>query len=489
MFEGLKLRAEVARFQRAQYQKAMEVMESLPDFAKDDDEGDWKALASDKSHYTEAELSDMRTQAGNMIYNNPLAKGLIKSVLNFVVGKSMKLIALDENPEVQAYWDKFARVNDFDRRAKEFVKRTLRDGEQFSRFFEPSDPAEDVLKMRFIDANEIEDINKDHSYGIETDPDDVEKVLNYYRRYKDDNGVERTEAIPGDEVMHTKIGVDSNVKRGVSYLVPVAEYITKYKGWLDDRITLNKIRTMFNLIGEVQGAGTPAEAKGKFEDVTNSSASTTDPNKKLPKSGSVLMTKGINWKFEGLNINAGDTKDDGRSILLMIAAGTNLPEYMVTGDASNASYSSTMIAESPGVKEFEDWQDFFGAEFQKIYRRVINYGIAQGVIPEKSKKTMHEFDKETATEKITECNIDTSRACQVIFPVLIHREIDKETSALQIQRQNGWVSDRTASSTLGYDYDDEKSEIEKQEIMERSEAQEKHAAHMDAEGPEEDEDE
>jgi hypothetical protein len=38
---------------------------------------------------------------------------------------------------------------------------------------------------------------------------------------------------------------------------------------------------------------------------------------------------------------------------------TGLPEFMITGDASNGNYASTMIAEGPGEREIEDWQDFF----------------------------------------------------------------------------------------------------------------------------------
>ena len=38
------------------------------------------------------------------------------------------------------------------------------------------------------------------------------------------------------------------------------------------------------------------------------------------------------------------------------AAGTSMPEYMLTSDASNANYSSTLIAESPTVKNFERMQ-------------------------------------------------------------------------------------------------------------------------------------
>ena len=66
---------------------------------------------------------------------------------------------------------------------------------------------------------------------------------------------------------------------------------------------------------------------------------------------------------------------DGRHILLNIAAGSGLAEYMVTGDASNANYSSSMVAESPAVKEFEDIQDESKDAYIEIWDRVMENGM------------------------------------------------------------------------------------------------------------------
>lgn len=46
---------------------------------------------------------------------------------------------------------------------------------------------------------------------------------------------------------------------------------------------------------------------------------------------------------------------------------------------------------------------------------------------------------------------------------MIHRDIKTETEALTMQRQQGWVSDRTASAYLGNDYDLERKELAKEE--------------------------
>lgn len=479
MFESYKLRRELTLYEMQQVKKARQMLESLPEFARDEDENQWKALSTGKKVYSETDVEEMQEQANSIYYKNPLARGIIETLVNFVVGKECKIIALDEDPKVQAYWDKFCRVNDFDKKSKEIVRRTLRDGEPFIRFFEPGETA-DVQKIRFVEPSEIKDSTNTHSYGIETDPGDVEKVLNYHRTFEKDK-VQTPEVIPADDIIHEKINVDSNVKRGVSFFVGIASYITKYKGWLDDRIVLNKIRTAHNLIVKVTGIS-PKTYAAKFDDTTGKTTSGGTPKKKMPKSGSVLIAnQGVDYEFKGLNIHASDTKDDGRAILLMIVVGTNLAEYMVTGDASNANYSSTMVAESPAVKAFEAWQDTFGKVFQKIYRKVISYGIEHGALPENSKKTITTFDKEKGVEVTEEEEVETSRDCQVDFPILIHRDVKDEHESLQIARLNGWVSDRTASGKLGYDYDEEQDQLAREEAQQKNVEKEKAAERMNAE--------
>ena len=475
MFEKRKLQRQKTLFEINQYKKANQLLESLlPSFARDNDEDEWKALSGGKEVYSEQDLAAMQKQASGLCYKNSLALGIIETLISFTIGKVCRIIALDENPDVQEYWDAFYEVNDFDSKSKEMVRRTLRDGECFIRFFPPK--SGDVQKIRFVEPSEIKPgVGGKPTHGIETDPDDVEEVVSYHREYVQSDNVAMKEDIPADEMLHLKIRVDSNVKRGISFLVGIAEYIVKYKDWLDDRIVLNKIRSMFGLIGKVTGGSSLSNLSSKLPDsTTNKNTNSGDYKKKLFKRGSVLLTKGVEWDFKHLNIAASDTKDDGRAILLMIVAGTNLAEYMVTGDASNAAYASTMVSESPAVKAFESWQDFFEKPFKKIYKKVIEYGIERGPLSENSKKTIPDgFDKKTGVEKFEDKPIPTNKECQVDYPILIHRNIKDETEALQVQKSNGWVSSRTASGKLGYDYKEEQKQIEIEEMKQMSAEKEK----------------
>ncbi len=470
MFESFKIKRlqKKIKLQELEYiQQSLSVLESNNRVIDDDIRNGYRILDGNKAYFTESEAREMIGSASKLYYSNPIASGIIETMINFVVGQTMSVTPVDESEEVTAYWENFYTVNKMDKRVKESFRRVLRDGDAFHRFFDSAD--KDTLLLRFVNSAEIKNTTgkPTDTYGIRCDPDDIEKPEMYLREYTDSSGRVDTESIPADEIIHAKIKVDSDVKRGVSFLVGIAPYLTKYKRWLDDRVELNRLRTVFNVIGNVTGSNSTGAVKTQFSDTNpaNTSGVQSDTLKQLPKSGSVLLAKGIEWDLKNLNIAAGDAKADGRAILLMITVGTNLAEYVVTGDTSNANYASTMVSESPMVKAFEAWQDFVQHEIiAPTYSKVISHGIDTGRIPDQSKKTVKEFNKETGEETVSHEVVETSLECEVNFPILIHRDIVKETQSLTVQNGNDWVSNQTCAEKLGYDYEKEQDRILKEEL-------------------------
>jgi hypothetical protein len=428
---------------QTEYFKAMtDLMQAtVPRFAKDDDEGEWTSLVSGKHVYNETDIEEMQETALKLYYTDPTARGIIDMMVNFVVGRDARVTPVSENPKVIQWWDDFYTSNGMDLRIKEMVRRAFRDGESFLRLFKSkTGGGRNIPIARFVDPCDIRDPMHKHSFGIQTNPDDVEDVRFYILK----TGTK----IRANDIIHTKINVDSNVKRGVSFLVGIAKYIVKYGGWIDDRIMLNKVRSMFSMIIKVAGI-TPESFASKYKDVGRTQVSPndpTDPNKQMMRSGSVLVaTPGLDYEFKNLNVHAPDTKDDGRLIELMVAKGTGLTEYVVRGDASNSNYSSTMVSESPMVRMLEAWQDIFQCPIKRLYENVIKRGIRAGKLPRNSDVT-----------------------CDVNFAALIHRDLKEETEAYISQIAAELVSRKTISERLGYDYSSEKGIVEK-ELKEQSE--------------------
>ena len=458
-------RRQRARFEIMQYESACTAIKSMS-FQDNEDKG-WSQVGGDKTplDFDETDFNTMRVSARRMYYTDPGARGIIEAGVNYVIGKDCGITTDDENPEVQEYWDQWAIANKWESRAKGAFRRLLRDGEFFLRTFKPKGGGKFQL-VRFVDPAEIVDPNGEgsmghHTFGIECDPDDIETPVNYYRKYTVGTK-EEWEVIPAAEIIHIKIMVDSDVKRGMSYLIGIAPYLTKYKGWLDDRIKLNKIRHIFNLVARPQGAAAANKLKEQFPDVTGKTPVGGTADKQLPKPGSVLLAKGVDWEYANLNINASDTALDGRNIELMTGKATGFPEYITRADASNANYASTTVSESPFVKAMEAFQDIIKEPFKQICREQIVFAIDKNFLPTSS--TVTTIEVVDGEEKPTETTVDTNTECTVNFQELVHRDPKEETEAYVLQINAEILSIETATTKLGYNPIEEKKKIEQERI-------------------------
>ncbi|HSG71315.1 MAG TPA: phage portal protein, partial [Planctomycetaceae bacterium] len=266
---------------------------------------------------------------------------------------------------------------------REFARRTWRDGECFLRLFPQSDA---IPTVRFVDPEQIGPTREEpDSQGILTDNDDVETPLAYL--LIDPETGELAEEIPATEIMHTRIGVDSNQKRGLSVFASTIDMLSCFDRWLDTEMTARKLQASIVLWRKIQGSPTQAR------DFAENAAAASQPSyrgsvsdntaRERYRPGSILTTSsGTELQFLQPNTNFGDAVPLGRLLLLSIAAGSGLPEFMLTSDASNANYASTMVAEGPAVKLFQSEQHFFAEEFEQLWRWVMQQAIGAGELPD-----------------------------------------------------------------------------------------------------------
>lgn len=350
------------------------------------------------------------------------ARAIVRNLTKFVLGKGPTIKPKSENKLVLEAWDDFVRLNKWGHREKEMVNRTFRDGEVFLRFFVEQSTGN--LKARFLRANYIKNPNtegktqagENTTMGIATDSDDIEDVKAYYWCNPDGSLKERIEA---GEVLHIKILTDSDVKRGMSILLVAMKMLRKYGGWMDDRIVLNKVRSAIALIRHVPGT---ASTVGSIRDKNQSQLQSADRYKQkgLNRGTVITASKGIEYTMLSPNIQAADAKDDGRNMLLAVAAGEGFPEMILTADYSNSNYASSMVAQNPFVREIEDWQDFFEEPYKDIFARVIRTKKEFGKIPE-----------------------GESEECDVIWPPMILADILKNNQAREIMHRNKIISKKT----------------------------------------------
>ena len=160
------------------------------------------------------ELFHIQSIARRLWRDNEFAINGHTNRINYIVGKThtytvvgiSNAVAGEKIARVQMVLDDILKVNRWKNRQKEIKLRDDRDGETFIRKFRCDDG---LLRFRFVEPRSIEppDNAADHqSFGIETEPHDIESVLAYFV-----DG----HAVDASEIQHRKQNVDSSNKRGL----------------------------------------------------------------------------------------------------------------------------------------------------------------------------------------------------------------------------------------------------------------------------------
>lgn len=479
-FEERRARREAARTRRLALQAQAKTLEqTVKRVHPEDDEFSIPVLGEGTvGDLPEGKTQDLRTQARKASMRSPLIVGYLRTLKQFVVGSGPQITPVLEDDEareeIQDWWDKFKKINDWESLEEEIPHRTWRDGECFihktvqeSSVGKPTDNLttdtqrhlrrmgvevneelstpdipQGMVQVRLLPPEQIEDPRQKISYGIVTASHDVQTVLGYLWA----PGDELERAIPADAMEHVKIRTDSSAKRGRSLLEPLLKLNKQYEDWLESRIILNYVRSAVVLVRKVEGAS-PSQLSSLVEQqrASRSASATNDRKAEAFEPGTVMSAnQGVEYEFKNPNLQASDAAKDGREIKLNMATAANQPEYVFTGDASNANFASTMVAESPGVREYESWQDFFGP----IYRRIFRWVTVEGA--------EHQDDFPISVERAREMEIE------VAFPPMIHRDELDQAKANQLRNQAGILSKEGWAKKSGIDWETEKQRIEQE---------------------------
>ena len=124
--------------------------------------------------------------------------------------------------------------------------------------------------------------------------------------------------------------------------------------------------------------------------------------------------------------------------LRAIASRLVMPEFMLTSDASNANYCSTMVAEGPAVKMFDRLQHEMLGDDIELFWRVLSHAVAAGRL-----------------------SSDALRSVEIrgIPPTLAVRDRLKDAQADQILVRNGAMSVETMAMRNGLDPEQEQQLI------------------------------
>jgi capsid protein len=384
----------------------------------------------------ERQLREIRDQCRALAAGNEFAINGHENRINFVVGsghayrvtaKGGSEAAAARAREVQGLLDEFVRANHWHKRQQEIVRRRDRDGEVFVRLFVAPDG---TTRVRFVEPSQVSAPPRlandpSASFGIQTEADDVETVRGYYV-----DG----QFVDAALIQHRKANVDGNVKRGLPLFYPVRKNLRRAEKLLRNMSVVAGIQSAIAIIRK-HGAGTRSTVQQFVQ--SQADASVTSPvtgrtslfQRYAP--GTILDAfAGTDYQFPAASIDAARYVVVLQAELRAIASRLVMPEFMLTSDASNANYASTMVAEGPAVRMFERLQHEMIEDDLDLLWRVVRAAVDAGRL---------------AREAISEVDIEG------IPPSLAVRDRLKDAQADQILVRNGAMSPQTMAVRHGLD--------------------------------------
>jgi hypothetical protein len=408
-------------------EKQMKVMEELQQSLAFDDpqmKGWMPSGAGEGALPTEVaniDLCRLRDQSRQAAIQNPHGKNIIRTLVKFIIGGGT-IIDFEEKDEkkleqIQSWWKKCQKSAKWFRFQREYVRRLFRDGETIIRRFD----GDDYLQLRFVDPNGLPD---DKIILRDGDAETVDEFI---------IGKDR---VPAEEVHFIKADVDNNVKRGRPILEPILPYLTKYDKWLSARMVLNLVRASVTIVQEIQG-GTADLLRLSGRNAATRQAPESNRTKMIRPGTIIRGTPGVQYKMLSPNLDARDAAEDGRTILLAVAAAAGFPDAFVTSDFSNTNFASMVVAQNPAIREFEDWQMFVAESISDIVTWYLEDGIQRGEISK-------------------DININFS----ISFPPLLRRDVGQEVGAYIQLYDRKIMSGHSVQVKTGLDPDEEDKLLE-----------------------------
>jgi hypothetical protein len=391
----------------------------------------------------EHQLGELRGQCRRLATVNEYAINGHENRISYIVGaghsyhatvcKGMEAPA-EVAMQVQKTLEEFLRENRWHARQQEIVRRMDRDGEAFLRFF--VDRA-GLTHVRFIEPDQVatpaaRSTDPSASFGVETDPQDVETVRGYYV-----DG----ELVDAVDVQHRRANVDFNVKRGLPLYTPVRKNLRRAEKLLRNMSVVAEIQSAIALIRKHRGVSRSGVeqfvAGGADASATNANGRTRHFSQYGP--GTILdAPAGLEYDFPTAGIDTASFVTVLQAELRAIASRLVMPEFMFTSDASNSNFASTMVAEGPAVRMFERLQAGMIESDRAVMWRVVENAIHSGRL---------------------RADVRQNIEIQITGPSLRVRDHLREAQVDRIAHTHGVLSKQTWSQHLGLDYDQEQKNL------------------------------
>jgi hypothetical protein len=380
-------------------------------------------------------LRNICKQARLYWLKNPLIQRGVNVQTYYVFGQGVSIRAEDEavNEVVQAFLDDSAnRVELTSQQAmmgKE-TELTLMGNLFFALFI---DPATGRVRVRTLPIDEVE--------SIIADPDDAKSprwykrvhglaAVTYYRDWRWAGGGKPDDGKVGDAVIyHVKVGGLPDMQFGVPEVYAALDWAKAYKSFLEDWATIVRSYSRFAWKISAETATQVANAKAKLQTTLGATTSETNPP---PVTGAAFIGKG-NANIEPIRTAGATTSaDDGRRLLLMVAATMGLPETFF-GDASTGTLATARSLDRPTELKFAArralWADVFNDLCRVAIIAAVKAGALAGTVTEEPDGTPA-LELEDVTDPDTGETAPRDPTVTVTYPPILEHDVVASVGAI-----------------------------------------------------------
>ncbi len=408
---------------------------------------------------TEMDLRRVRAMAWTLAETVPGAQAWINRLVDYTIGTGFDWSATSkENPQlaiaVKGWIDQVLENSNWSSGLeRESFAREVADGEYVGQLEQSSgsccittyEPDELTAPLRVRDLDEWLDLDfvSSWSFGVLTKQNRPAKHYGYH--FVHDAAGSDWNYVKAEDAIFWRRNGRSNAKRGFSDF---------------HRVFLHLARSNLVLTNTAEGAATQAAIAYIVEHAQTTTRSdiermaqadsyvgnTPDPltgqlvRKKRMRPGTRIDTKGGKYQAGPLGTNNSQVYIAVMEALLRIAGSVHaFPEGMLTGSYANNNFASSLTAEAPFVQGRMADQASRAMRVKTLLKRIVAVGHKFGVFRSFGEVSLEQI---LGTVELS-----------VIPSKIVHRDPKEMTEALKMQKDAGWVSDKTAMTELGRDYD------------------------------------
>lgn len=412
---------------------------------------------------TETQHQNQRGISRHIVTTDEVAIGAVENHCNYVLGKrgmEFKVMPKDKNDgalatRAQKVIDSFLDYNKWSGvLERELVAKTPRDGELLIALEDRGGLVAEAIHLdpSFItepdNPRDLEHYQRlgslEWKYGIASEPSRPAKTRGAFCQwYGDEND---WSFYPTARLIHGKLNVDRDVKRGMSDFYAVYTNLCRASKLFGNTMEGAAVQAAIAYIREhAPGVGPGAIrdfAESQSTDVINTPVGKGGVKRRL----ATKMRPGTVPDIpQGMKYVAGPLGQPRSTAYIEVMQAAmrrigirwTMPEYMISGDASNANFSSTLVSESPFVKAIEARQGWYATHFAELLMKVLMLKASVlGLLPRQ------------VAERL-KINVE--------LPEVAIRDREKETRVRQIEYDVGLLSLETWASEVNRNLKDEQT--------------------------------